>query len=63
MSKKEHEVAGGEENEDQSESFLFFIIINNSVVARSGIGEIFDNFFIINRKGPTKSRQVIMVAV
>ena len=45
MSKKEHEVTGGEENEDHSESFLFFIIINNSVVARSGIGEIFDYFF------------------
>ena len=45
MSKKEHEVTGGDENEGQSESFLFFIIINNSVVARSGIGEIFEYLF------------------
>ena len=56
MSKKEHEVTGGDENEGQSESFLFFIIINNSVVARSGIGEIFDYFFdnyIIDKVQPS----------
>ena len=56
MSKKDHEVTGGDENEGQSESFLFFIIINNSVVARSGIGEIFeylfDNYSIATIKCP-----------
>ena len=47
MSKKDHEVTGGEENADQSESFFFFIIIINPVVARSGIGEIL-YYFIDN---------------
>ena len=40
MFNKDHEVTGGEENEDQSESFLIFIIINNPVIARFGIGKI-----------------------
>ena len=48
MFNKDHEVTGGEENEDQSESFLFFNIINNPVVARSAIGKIL--IYILTKK-------------
>ena len=48
MFNKDHEVTGGEENEDQLESFLFFNIINNPVVARSAIGKIL--IYILTKK-------------
>ena len=60
MFNKDHEVTGGEENEDQSESFLFFNIINNPVVARSAIGKIL--IYILTRSNQDWTRKSIIIA-